>query len=291
MRSILVTGGTGSFGRAFVRRLLKVKERGPSNFDRIIVFSRGEHAQADMAQHVGPDDRLRYFIGDVRDRDRLVRALRGVDVVVHAAALKRIEVGHYNPTEMVKTNVLGTMNVVEAAEINGVKKVVGISSDKAWQPVSAYGHSKALAESVLLGANNTRAHDGPHFGVVRYGNVAGSAGSIIPKWRGMIASDPNITLNITDPECTRFWMFMDEAIDLVLDRVQSVKSGGELAYPAWLPAYRVADLATALGARYTKVTGLPTWEKRHEGMAEHCTSDVARRMSVDELKVALRQVA
>ena len=202
MKSVLVTGGTGSFGRAFVRRLLQ-----DNTVDRIAILSRGEHSQAAMRDEFG-SDRLRFFIGDVRDRDRLRRAFSGVDVVVHAAALKRIEVGRYNPTEMVQTNINGTVNVVEAALDADVKKVVYLSSDKAWQPISPYGQSKALAESIVLNAyqGSTR------FAVTRYGNVWCSQGSVAPKWAAIAGPVP-----VTDPDATRFFMRMDEAVGLLKD--------------------------------------------------------------------------
>jgi FlaA1/EpsC-like NDP-sugar epimerase len=238
-----------------------------------------------MAFEFGNDPRLRFFIGDVRDEKRLRRAMHGVDVVVHAAALKRIEVGAYNPTEMVKTNVLGTMNVIEAATDAGVKKVIFLSTDKAFQPISAYGQSKALAESMILSANNTRGSDGPIFAVTRYGNVAGSKGSVIPKWRELIAQGKPV--QVTDPECTRFWMFMDEAIDLVLDTILTMK-GGELVIPR-LPAYRIGDLAEAMEAE-VQIVGLMGHEKMHEGMMEGNTSDRARRISIEELKEMLIHV-
>lgn len=271
MKSILVTGGTGSFGRAFVRRLLK-----DTTVDRIAVLSRGEHAQADMRDRFS-DDRLRFFVGDVRDRDRLRRAFHGIDVVVHAAALKRIEVGRYNPTEMVQTNIDGTINVVEAALDADVKKVVYLSSDKAWQPISPYGQSKALAESIILNAYQGRTR----FAVTRYGNVWCSQGSVVPKWRSIKGAVP-----VTDPDATRFFMTMDEAVGLVLDTALTMR-GGELKIPT-LPAFRLGDLAEAMGAKMN-VIGLPEWEKKHEGMCEGNTSDKARRMTVAELKEALRE--
>jgi UDP-N-acetylglucosamine 4,6-dehydratase len=271
MKSILVTGGTGSFGRAFVRRLLK-----DTTVDRIAVLSRGEHAQADMRDRFS-DDRLRFFVGDVRDRDRLRRAFHGIDVVVHAAALKRIEVGRYNPTEMVQTNIDGTINVVEAALDADVKKVVYLSSDKAWQPISPYGQSKALAESIILNAYQGRTR----FAVTRYGNVWCSQGSVVPRWRSIKGPVP-----VTDPDATRFFMTMDEAVGLVLDTALTMR-GGELKIPT-LPAFRLGDLAEAMGAKMN-VIGLPSWEKKHEGMCEGNTSDKARRMTVDELKEALRE--
>jgi FlaA1/EpsC-like NDP-sugar epimerase len=175
------------------------------------------------------------------------------------------------------------MNVVEAAHDAGVKKVVGLSTDKAFQPISPYGTSKAMAESLFLASNNTSGAHGPRFAVCRYGNVWASAGSVVPTWRAILASGQH-TVPVTDPECTRFYMTMDQAIDLVLDTVQTMK-GGELAIPK-LPAYRLGDLAIAMGAKMD-VIGLPSFEKRHEGMAEGNTSDRARRMTITELKEAL----
>jgi UDP-N-acetylglucosamine 4,6-dehydratase len=267
--SILITGGSGSFGRAFTSYAL---EKGAQ---RVCIYSRGEHAQAEMrAQY--PSERLRWLIGDVRDRDRLRRAMEGVELVIHAAALKRIEVGAYNPIEMVKTNVMGAVNVIEAAQDAHVRKVVALSSDKAYQPVSAYGHSKALAESLFLAAES-RWTD---FAVTRYGNVAGSAGSVIPKWREILKTGD--TVPVTDPDCTRFWMTMDEAIRLVSKTAQTME---RLAIPE-LPAYRLGDLAEAMGAKM-EITGLNGFEKKHEGMRDGLTSDSVRRMSVQELREGL----
>src|SRR3990167_10046489 len=212
MKSVLITGGTGSFGRAFTSRLLK-----DNTVERICIYSHSEHTQAEMRESLN-DERLRWFIGDVRDRDRLRRAMEGVDIVVHAAALKRIEVGQYNPVEMIKTNILGAIYVIEAAMDAKVRKVVALSTDKAYQPISPYGQSKALMESLILAANNTVGPEGPRFSVTRYGNVAGSNGSVIPLWRSQLASGK--TVSLTDPGCTRFWMTMAEAIDLVLSTIE-----------------------------------------------------------------------
>ena len=224
------------------------------------------------------DERLRWFIGDVRDRDRLRRAFEGVHTVVHAAALKRIEVGAYNPIEMVKTNVVGAMNVIEAAMDAKVSKVVALSSDKAYQPISPYGQTKALMEGLMLAANN--ASPKTRFAVTRYGNVAGSAGSVIPFWRG------KRDVPVTDPDCTRFWMTMDEAVDLVLDTIQAMPK--EVAIPS-LPAFRLGDLVKAMGAE-GEIKGLPKWEKKHEGLCDGLTSDSARRLSVAELREALEDL-
>lgn len=275
--SLLITGGTGSFGQAFVRHALR------GSVERICIYSRGEHAQADMRAQYGSEGRLRWFIGDVRDRDRLRRAMEGVSTVIHAAALKRIEVGFYNPVEMVKTNVLGAVNVIEAAQDAGVLKVVALSSDKAYQPVSPYGCSKALAESLFLAANNARGRDGPIFAVTRYGNVAGSAGSVIPKWREILKTGD--TVPVTDPKCTRFWMTMSAAVDLVSETAETME-GGELVIPV-LPAYVLGDLAEAMGAKIMHITGLNGFEKKHEGMKDGLTSDRVQRMSVEQLKEGL----
>lgn len=229
-----------------------------------------------------PSPRMRFFIGDVRDKDRLKSAFRDVDTVIHAAALKRIEVGHYNPCELVKTNILGAMNVIDAASDCGVKNVVGLSTDKAFQPISPYGQSKALAESLFLNANNTRGSTGPVYSVTRYGNVAGSRGSVIPKWREILKTSD--TVPVSDPDCTRFYMTLDESVGLVERSIGS----GKMNIPT-LPAYRLGDLAEAMDAKM-EITGLPEWEKMHEGMDFGNTSDIARRMSVDELREALGRI-
>ena len=250
--------------------------------ERIVVFSRGEHRQAEMRRELGDDARMRFFIGDVRDKDRLRRAMEGVELVIHAAALKRIEVGFYNPLEMLKTNIIGAANIVEAATDAKVRQVVALSTDKAYQPVSPYGTSKAFAESLFLAANNARGNHGPVFGVVRYGNVWGSTGSVVPIWRQILrASD---TVPVTDPECTRFFMRMDEAIEFVRANIW-YSSTAEPAIPT-LPAYRLGDLAEAMGAKMN-IIGLPRYEKLHESMGPGNASNTARRMSVAELREVL----
>lgn len=286
MPSVLVTGGSGSFGSAFVSHLLE-----QDLAERICVFSRGEHRQAEMREALGDPPEIRWFIGDVRDRDRLRRAMMGCEIVVHAAALKRIEVGAYNPTEMVRTNVESAINVVEAAIDSGVERVVGLSSDKAWQPISPYGCSKAMAEAIFLSANNTTGSRGPTFVVTRYGNVAGSSGSVIPKWRKLQKAG-ELTAPITDPRATRFYMTMQQAVELVSHAAFMPLHPSNLEMPIipeGLPAYCLADLAEAMRFPDTKVTGLPTWEKLHEGMRDGYTSDTAARLTVPELRVLLAQ--
>lgn len=282
MTSILVTGGTGSFGQAFVRHAL---ERGA---ERVCVFSRGELRQVEMREAI-TDRRVRWFIGDVRDRDRLRRAMEGCKIVVHAAALKRIEIGEYNPSEMVRTNVGGALNVIEAAQDAGVQRVVALSSDKACEPVNAYGASKLLAEKLFLASNNTTGTIGPVFVVTRYGNVAGSNGSVIPTWRRMVAAG-DVPVPVTDPQCTRFWMTMREAVELVWEAATSVYAMTDRVIVPSLPAYRLADLIEAMGITFTSASGLREGEKLHESMWSGKSSEHARRMSVDELREELRHV-
>lgn len=281
MKSVLITGGTGSFGRAFTLHLL-ASEDAP----RVCIFSRDEHKQAAMRQASADHPNIRWFIGDVRDRERLRRAMEGVDLVIHAAALKRVEVGEYNPTEMVRTNVVGAINVIEAAADAGVRKVVALSTDKACEPVNAYGASKLMLEKLFLAANNTRGAAGPIFAVTRYGNVAGSAGSVIPTWRALIAGGTT-RVPVTNPQCTRFWMSMDQAVELVASTAARM-TGGEFVVPE-LEAYRLSDLAAALDVEMD-VVGMRPGEKLHESMLPGMTSADARRLTVDDLRFKLKEV-
>lgn len=279
MRNILVTGGSGFFGKGFVRRALEL------GVERICVYSRGEYAQHLMREEFEDDRRLRWLIGDVRDRDRLYKAMQGVELVVHGAALKRVSTGVENPTEMKKTNVDGTQNVIEAATEAGVARVIYLSTDKAYQPCSPYGLSKAMAEAHILAANNERGARGPRFSACRYGNVWCSTGSVVPTWRALIERGVK-AVPVTDPECTRYFMTRAQAVQLVIDTAHSMR-GGELVIPE-LPAYRLGDLAEAMGVDMD-IRGLPVTEKRDESMsAEKCSLD-ARRMSVDELRAALME--
>jgi FlaA1/EpsC-like NDP-sugar epimerase len=279
MRNVLITGGAGFFGRGFARKVLTM------GAERVCIYSRGEYSQHLMRQEFGDDSRLRFFIGDVRDGDRLAWAMEGCDLAVHAAALKRVEVGQYNPTEMRKTNVGGAENVVQAARRAKVAKVIGLSTDKAFEPANTYGKTKALAEDVFLSANNERGASGPIFAVTRYGNVSGSTGSVIPTWRAKAARGEQVTM--TSPHATRFWMTLDQAVQLVIDTACNMR-GGELVIPD-LPAYRLGDLALAMGLEPV-ITHLGEGEKLHEGMAPGNTSDLARRMTVAELREALQHV-
>lgn len=279
MRNILITGGSGFLGRGLVEELITRR-----HVERVCIYSRGEWAQAQMAQQ-STDWRLRFFIGDVRDAARLERAMHGVDTVIHAAALKRIEVGAYNPTEMAYTNVQGTANALMAAERCLVRRFVLVSSDKAYAPANAYGASKFLAECIVLGDAQMRGLRRPSVVACRYGNVAGSTGSVIPIWRRCLEQDTEA--QITHPDATRFWMTRDQAVRLVLDAAAG-DTMGEVVIPD-LPAFRLGDLAEAMGVR-TRVIGLQPGEKMHESMdALRCSKD-ARRMSVEELREALKRV-
>jgi UDP-N-acetylglucosamine 4,6-dehydratase len=252
-KSVLITGGTGSFGSSFVRVLLK-----ESQAKRIIVFSRDELKQSRMS-HEMEDERLRFFIGDVRDLERLQRAFSGVDIVVHAAALKHVPILEYNPFEAVKTNILGSQNVIEAALDQGVKQVVLVSTDKAVYPSNLYGSTKLTAEKLFVAANSYAARK-TAFGVVRYGNVLGSRGSIVD----VLKQDPPPKLvQVTDPAMTRFWISMPQAHELVLFALEHMR-GGEIFIPK-LPSMKLTDLLDTLVPKIPrKVTGIRPGEKLHE---------------------------
>jgi UDP-N-acetylglucosamine 4,6-dehydratase len=279
MTQLLITGGAGYLGKGLARVALA---RG---YRRVCIYSRDEAKHAIMRQEFNDDERLRFFVGCVREVDDLTRAMQGIEIVIHAAALKRVEVGEYSAGQMAKTNVLGTMNVIEAAERTKVRKVVFVSTDKACQASNCYGATKFVAEKLILAANNARGKSGPMFAAVRYGNVSGSTGSVIPTWRRELEQARPVRL--THPEATRFWMTRDHAVALVLDTAEKMK-GGELEIPD-LPAYRLGDLAAAMGVQF-HVTGLGGGEKLHESMRVGETSAEARRMSVGELREALANV-
>ncbi len=277
--NILITGGTGTLGHGLVERLLSDDKNGLS---RICILSRSEKDQAAMARKFA-SDKLRFFIGDVRSYRRVYRAMRGIEVVIHAAALKRIETCLYNPDECYETNVEGSRNVLEAATDRGVKKVVLISTDKAFDPLNEnpYGLSKAMAERLFCSWDATRGSSGPMCSGVRYGNVWCSAGSVVPEWRAVIASGG--VPYVTEPECTRFFMLLSEAVDFVLGAVKEMR-GGEIFVPN-LPAYRLGDLFKAMtGFEAYAKTGLPSHEKLHESMEKGNCSKDARRMSIEEIR-------
>jgi UDP-N-acetylglucosamine 4,6-dehydratase len=266
-KTILLTGGTGSFGNAFVDR---VTSSWPDAVVR--VFSRDELKQSEMRARFG-DDQLRYMIGDIRDRGRMTRAAQGADILVHAAAMKQVPACEYNPFEAVRTNVLGAQHVVDAAIDAGVSKVVGLSTDKAVNPVNLYGATKLCAEKIIVQGNAYAAHSDTKLACVRYGNVLGSRGSVVPLFKAQ-AEQGGLTL--TDERMTRFWITLPQAVDLVLYALEHM-TGGEVFIPK-IPSMRVVDLAEALAPGIPiRVTGIRPGEKLHEVLL---TSDEARH-SID----------
>jgi len=270
-KSILITGGTGSFGKQFTEMVLKKYDP-----KKIIIYSRDEFKQdvmrKDLAQKF-PDkiSKLRFFIGDVRDKDRLYRAFKGVDYVIHAAAMKQVTACEYNPFEAIKTNIHGAQNIVDAAIDCGVKKVIALSTDKAVNPINLYGGTKLVSDKLFVSANSYRGDEGTVFAVVRYGNVSGSRGSVIPFFRELL-NNGTTELPITDTRMTRFWMTLDDAVDLVVKAVEESKGGETYVYKN--PSYTITDIAEAMkpGSKI-KVVGIREGEKIHEVMI---TSDDSR---------------
>ena len=270
--SVLITGATGSFGQRLVRTLLERYE-----LKRLVVYSRDELKQSVMAQEdyaATNDTRLRFFIGDVRDAARLRRAMEGIDTVVHAAALKQVPAGEYNPQEFVKTNIGGAQNVIDAALDSGVKRVVALSTDKAAAPINLYGATKLVSDKLFVSANNIKGPRDLRFSVVRYGNVLGSRGSVVPFFLERAASGE---LPITDPEMTRFNISLDEGVNLVLWAIEHAQ-GREILVPK-IPSFRITDLAQAIAPRAEhRVVGIRPGEKLHEEMItssdSHSTVDL-----------------
>jgi UDP-N-acetylglucosamine 4,6-dehydratase len=259
---ILVTGATGSFGNAFVRRVLRT-----TGASRLVVYSRDELKQYEMRERLAEeglmDERLRFFIGDVRDLDRLQRALSGINVVIHAAALKQVPTAEYNPMECIKTNVLGAENVVSAAIDQGVERVIALSSDKAANPINLYGATKLCSDKLFVAANHLAGFKPTRFSVVRYGNVIASRGSVVALFRKLAQTGQPVP--ITDPRMTRFWLTIDQGVDFVIQCLHRM-SGGELFVPK-LPSMKVVDVANAVvpGAPHTFI-GIRPGEKLHEIM-------------------------
>jgi UDP-N-acetylglucosamine 4,6-dehydratase/5-epimerase len=272
---ILVTGGTGSFGKAFLRHAL-------AHLDpkRVVVFSRDELKQYELRQQLADDPRLRWFIGDVRDRQRLARAMHGVDYVVHAAALKQVDTAEYNPSEYIATNVTGSQNVADAAIETGVRKVIALSTDKASSPINLYGATKLVCDKLFVSANHYAANHPTRFAVVRYGNVIGSRGSVVPLFRRLAAEGRS--LPITDKRMTRFWITLEQAVKFVVDSFDQMQ-GGELFVPR-IPSMRILDLVEAVAPdATTHEIGIRPGEKLHEEM-------IARDDSRRTLRAADRYV-
>jgi len=255
--TVLLTGGTGSFGHAFISMTLK-----KFNPKKLIVFSRDEMKQWEMAKKYENDSRVRFFIGDVRDKERLLRATNGVDTVIHAAATKIVPTAEYNPFEAIKTNIVGAMNVVDACIDNGVKRVVALSTDKASSPVNLYGATKLVSDKLFVAGNNYSGSGPTRFSVVRYGNVMGSRGSVIPFFLSQKGSG---SLPITDPEMTRFMITLEQGVELVWTALEEMR-GGEI-YVKKIPSMKVVDIAATIdpNARLD-VVGIRPGEKIHEQM-------------------------
>lgn len=263
-KSILITGGTGSFGRQYVKTLLERHQP-----KKLIIYSRDELKQYEMAQDF-PQTCMRYFLGDVRDRDRLVQAMNGVDFVIHAAALKQVPAAEYNPMECVKTNIHGAENVIHASLANNVEKVVALSTDKAANPINLYGATKLVSDKLFVAANNIAGGYRTRFSVVRYGNVVDSRGSVVPFFRKQIESGCD-HLPITDVGMTRFWITLQQGVDFVLQNFTRMH-GGEIFVPK-IPSVRVVDLASAMAPHLPqRIVGIRPGEKLHEVM---CPADDA----------------
>lgn len=261
-KTIMITGGTGSFGKKYVETLLaRCKPR------RLIIYSRDELKQYEMAQEYR-DPCMRYFIGDVRDKDRMTQAMRGVDFVIHAAALKQVPAAEYNPTECIKTNIHGAENVIKAALENNVQKVIALSTDKAANPINLYGATKLASDKLFVAANNMAGGHPTRFSAVRYGNVVGSRGSVVPFFRKKIAEGAD-SLPITDERMTRFWITLQDGVDFVLENFKRMH-GGEIFIPK-IPSVRITDLASAMAPDLPhRCIGIRPGEKLHEVM---CPAD------------------
>lgn len=277
--AILVTGGTGSFGRRFIDTILRRWR--PA---RVIVFSRDELKQSEMRQEFAGlpnEESLRFFLGDVRDRDRLLRAFDGVDYVIHAAALKQVPAAEYNPLEAIKTNVLGAANVIDAAIDRNVKRVIALSTDKAANPINLYGATKLCSDKLFVAGNSYSGNHETRFGVVRYGNVVGSRGSVVPFF---VKKRTSGVIPITDPRMTRFWLTLDQGVDFVLRSLERV-SGGEIFVPK-IPSMKVTDLAEAIAPGVPlQIVGIRPGEKLHEVMVPE--DDARNAREYDEYFVIL----
>lgn len=261
-KSILITGGTGSFGRCLARKLLE-----ESDCHKVIIFSRDEWKQWEMRQSypIFSHPKIRYFLGDVRDSERLHRAFNEVDFIVHAAALKQVPAAEYNPSEFIKTNVLGGMNVIDQAINCGVEKVIALSTDKSVNPINLYGATKLCSDRLFIAGNSyVGVRGNPVLSVVRYGNVLGSRGSVIPYWKGLIEAGAK-SLPITDKRMTRFWITLEQSVDFVIDSFNRMR-GGEIFIPK-IPSMRIEDLATAMAPKLPHTySGIREGEKLHEVM-------------------------
>lgn len=260
-KKILITGGTGSFGKRFVKTVLEHYRP-----NKLIIYSRDELKQFEMAQMFSPEQYpcMRYFIGDVRDKDRLIKAANDVDIVIHAAALKHVPIAEYNPMECIKTNIMGAQNVIDACLENSVSQVIALSTDKAANPVNLYGATKLASDKLFIAANNIKGSQRCAFSVVRYGNVVGSRGSVVPFFKKLLREDVK-EIPITDERMTRFWITLNQGVDFVIKNLTRMK-GGEIYVPK-IPSMKVTDLAKAIAPDIPyKIIGIRPGEKLHEVM-------------------------
>ena len=256
-KTILVTGGTGSFGKKFTRMVLDRYD-----VNKLIIFSRDELKQAQMRTEFGNNPKLRFFIGDVRDKERLYRAFDGVDIVIHAAALKRVPECEYNPFEAIKTNVIGAQNIIDAAIDRGVSKIVALSTDKAVNPINLYGATKLCSDKLFIAGNSYVGGKDIRFAVVRYGNVVGSRGSVVPLFMKLKNTGK---LPITDPRMTRFWITLEEGVEMVFTALEKMQ-GGEVFVPK-IPSMKITDLAKAIAPECElEIVGIRPGEKLHESL-------------------------
>lgn len=284
-KSILVTGGTGSFGKKFIKTIL---DNHPE-IKRIVIFSRDEYKQfvmQNMPEFKEHKDKLRFFIGDVRDKERLYRAFAGIDMVVHAAALKQVPACEYNPFEAIKTNVMGAQNIIDACIDKGVKKVVALSTDKACAPVNLYGATKLCSDKLFIQGNAYSGPNGTKFSVVRYGNVAGSRGSVIPFFKELIEKGAT-ELPITDMNMTRFWLKLEQAVEMVIEALTNMH-GGEL-YVKKIPSMKMPELAQAIAPNAKLVeVGIRPGEKLHEQMI--APADARNTIDIGEYFIILPEI-
>ena len=274
-KNLLITGGTGSFGSAFIEKVSKIYKP-----KKIIIFSRDELKQSEMQKKIKQSEikKFRFFIGDVRDKERVHTALKEVDVVIHAAALKQVDAAEYNPLEAIKTNIIGAENIISASISNNVEKIIALSTDKACSPINLYGATKLVSDKLFISANNVKGKTRCKFSVLRYGNVMGSRGSVIPLF--LQQKKNNEILTITDLEMTRFSLTIDDGINFAI-KTLGMMTGGEIFVPK-IPSYKMVDLITAIGSKY-KIIGMRPGEKKHEDLIS--VSDALQALETEKFYI------
>ena len=274
-KNLLITGGTGSFGSAFIEKVSKIYKP-----KKIIIFSRDELKQSEMQKKIKQSEikKFRFFIGDVRDKERVHTALKEVDVVIHAAALKQVDAAEYNPLEAIKTNIIGAENIISASISNNVEKIIALSTDKACSPINLYGATKLVSDKLFISANNVKGKTRCKFSVLRYGNVMGSRGSVIPLF--LQQKKNNEILTITDLEMTRFSLTIDDGINFAI-KTLGMMTGGEIFVPK-IPSYKMVDLITAIGSKY-KIIGMRAGEKKHEDLIS--VSDALQALETEKFYI------